>query len=236
MAQENGELGWAFYLCEKYTIPNFKETDMSSQNRVQWVYSSKDNRELEERYDQWSKDYDRDLSTEFEYRSPRRAAEVLAAHVPRDARILDAGAGTGLVGEILASMGYQRMVAMDLSQGMLEEARKKGVYEDFHQMVMGETLDYETGSFDAVITVGVLTVGHAPASSLDELVRVTRPNGHIVFSLRPDVYENSGFRERQDELESQGKWQLVERTEEFQPMPKGEPEVMHRVWVYRVAG
>ena len=209
---------------------------MSSQNRVQWVYSSRDNQELEERYDQWSKDYDRDLSTEFEYRSPRRAAEILVAHVPRDARILDAGAGTGLVGEILASMGYRRMVAMDLSQGMLEEARKKGVYEDFHQMVMGETLDYETGSFDAVITVGVLTVGHAPASSLDELVRVTRPNGHIVFSLRPDVYESSGFRERQDALESQGKWQLVERTEEFQPMPKGEPEVLHRVWVYRVAG
>ncbi len=209
---------------------------MLSQNRVQWVYSSRDNQELEERYDQWSKDYDRDLSTEFEYRSPRRAAEILVAHVPRDARILDAGAGTGLVGEILASMGYRRMVAMDLSQGMLEEARKKGVYEDFHQMVMGETLDYETGSFDAVITVGVLTVGHAPASSLDELVRVTRPNGLIVFSLRPDVYENSGFRERQDALESQGKWQLVERTEEFQPMPKGEPEVLHRVWVYRVAG
>ena len=209
---------------------------MSSHNRVQWVYSSRDNQELEERYDQWSKDYDRDLSTEFEYRSPRRAAEILVAHVPRDARILDAGAGTGLVGEILASMGYRRMVAMDLSQGMLEEARKKGVYEDFHQMVMGETLDYDTGSFDAVITVGVLTVGHAPASSLDELVRVTRPNGHIVFSLRPDVHENSGFRERQDALESQGKWQLVERTEEFQPMPKGEPEVLHRVWVYRVAG
>ena len=209
---------------------------MSSQNRVQWVYSSRDNQELEERYDQWSKDYDRDLSTEFEYRSPRRAAEILVAHVPRDARILDAGAGTGLVGEILASMGYRRMVAMDLSQGMLEEARKKGVYEDFHQMVMGETLDYDTGSFDAVITVGVLTVGHAPASSLDELVRVTRPNGHIIFSLRPDVHENNGFRERQDALESQGKWQLVERTEEFQPMPKGEPEVLHRVWVYRVAG
>ena len=209
---------------------------MSSQNRVQWVYSSKDNQELEERYDRWSKEYDSDLSKEFDYQSPRRAAEVMAGHVPRDARILDAGAGTGLVGEILASMGYQRMVAMDLSQGMLEEARKKGVYEDFHQMVMGETLDYETGSFDAVITVGVLTVGHAPAGSLDELVRVTRPNGVIVFSLRPDVYEHNGFRERQDDLEVQGKWQLVDRTEEFQPMPKGEPDVMHRVWVYRVAG
>ena len=207
---------------------------MSSLNRVQWVYSSKDNRELAERYDQWSMDYEKDLATDFEYLAPQMSAEVLAKHVPRDARILDAGAGTGLVGVCLAEMGYGRMVAMDLSQGMLDEAQKKQVYEDFHQMVMGETLDYDTDSFDAVITVGVLTVGHAPASSLDELVRVTKPNGYIVFSLRPDVYENNGFRERQDELEAQGKWQLVERTEEFQPMPKGEPEVRHRVWAYRV--
>ena len=209
---------------------------MTSHNRVQWVYSSKDNQELAERYNQWSKDYENDLSQDFEYLAPQKSAEVFAKHVPKDARILDAGAGTGLVGAILAEMGYGRMVAMDLSQGMLDEARKKQVYEDFHQMVMGETLDYDTDSFDAVITVGVLTVGHAPASSLDELARVTKPNGHIIFSLRPDVYEGKGFREKQDKLEAQGKWQLVERTEEFQPMPQGEPEVRHRVWAYRVTG
>ena len=50
------------------------------------------------------------------------------------------------------------------------------------------------------------------------------------------MYAENGFREKQDELEAQGKWQLAERTEEFQPMPKGEPEVTHRVWVYRVTG
>ena len=103
-------------------------------------------------------------------------------------------------------------------------------------MVMGETLDYDTDSFDAVVTVGVLTVGHAPASSLEELVRVTKPGGHIVFSLRPDVYEGNGFREKQDDLVAQGKWKLAEMTDEFQPMPKGEPEVTHRVWVYQVTG
>ena len=217
-----------------YIFP--RETTMTSQNRVQWVYSSKDNQELAERYDQWSKDYESDLAQDFEYLSPQKTAEVFAKHVPKDARILDAGAGTGLVGIILAEMGYSQIVAMDLSQGMLDEPRKKQVYEDFHQMVMGETLDYDTDSFDAVITVGVLTVGHAPDNSLDELVRVTKPNGHIVFSLRPDVYENNGFREKQDKLEAQGKWQLAERTGEFQPMPKGEPEVRHRVWAYRVTG
>ena len=112
----------------------------SSENRVQWVYSSRDNQELAERYDQWSKDYETDLSQDFVYLAPQRTAEVFANHVPKDARILDAGAGTGLVGVHLADMGYSQMVAMDLSQGMLDEARNKQVYQDFHQMVMGETL------------------------------------------------------------------------------------------------
>ena len=87
------------------------------------------------------------------------------------ARILDAGAGTGLVGKALKEMGYGSIVAMDLSEGMLEIAKKTEAYESFDQMVLGETLGYKTDSFDAVISVGVFTVGHVPASGLDELVR-----------------------------------------------------------------
>ena len=101
-------------------------------------------------------------------------------------------------------------------------------------MVMGETLEFSAGVFDAVISVGVFTVGHAPANSLDELVRITRAGGHIVFSLRPDVYLDSGFKEKQEALAAAGKWRLVEEGEEFQPLPKGEPEVLHQVWVYQV--
>jgi SAM-dependent methyltransferase len=118
---------------------------------------------------------------------------------------------------------------------MLEEARKKNVYQEFHQMVMGGALGFESASFDAVVSVGVLTVGHAPAGSLDELVRITRPGGYVIFSLRPDVYDSAGFKEKQGELESAGRWKLVEVTESFQPLPRGEPEVLHQVWVYQVA-
>ena len=207
---------------------------MDRKDRVQWIYSSKDNKELAERYDWWAKNYDTDLDEGFGWLGPQMAVEFLARYVPKEARILDAGAGTGLVGKLLAKQGYTELVAMDLSLGMLEEARTKNVYREYHQMVMGEPLDYTTDSFDAVISVGVLTVGHAPASSLDELVRITKPGGHIVFSLRPDVYKDSGFKEKQDALEAEGKWQLVEVSEEFQPLPKGEPDVYHQVWVYQV--
>ncbi len=207
---------------------------MPEENKVQWVYSSRNNQELEERYDQWASEYEADLTRDFDYLGPPRAAELLARHAPKDSRILDAGAGTGLVGQILAGQGYGNLTAMDLSQGMLEESRNKNVYRELHQMVMGEPLDFPTGAFDAVISVGVLTVGHAPAGSLDELVRVTRPGGHIVFTLRPDVYETGGFKEKHAALEAAGKWQLVETTEQFQTLPKGEPDVYHQVWVYRV--
>lgn len=208
---------------------------MERHDRVQWVYSSQDNKELAKRYDQWAKDYDTDLDEEFGWLGPQRAVEFFIKHVPKDARVLDAGAGTGLVGELLAGHGYNDLVAMDLSKGMLEEARRKSAYREFNQMVMGEPLDYASDSFGAVISVGVLTVGHAPASSLDELVRITKPSGYIVFSLRPDVYRDSGFKEKQDNLETAKKWKLVEVSEEFKPMPKGEPDVSHQVWVYQIA-
>ena len=40
-------------------------------DRVQWVYGAKNNRELEERYEEWAGEYDRDLREEFEWIAPR---------------------------------------------------------------------------------------------------------------------------------------------------------------------
>ena len=74
-----------------------------SHNRVQWVYSSTSNEELQERYDQWAAEYDRDLAESFAWNAPNKAAALLAKHVAKPARILDAGAGTGLVGSRLAN-------------------------------------------------------------------------------------------------------------------------------------
>ena len=205
-----------------------------NENLIQWIYASKDEAELAERYDHWAKTYEADLDRDFGWFGPIRAVEAFTRFVGKDSRILDAGAGTGLVGKLLAGEGYSNLVGMDLSQGMLDEAREKGVYKELHQMTMGETLDYATDSFDAVVTVGVLTVGHAPVNSLDGLVRITRPGGHIVYTLRPDLAEEGGFNDKHAELESEGKWKLVELTEPSRILPKGEPDVYHQVWVFEV--
>jgi predicted TPR repeat methyltransferase len=208
---------------------------MTQNDRVRWVYSSQNEQELEERYDQWAEEYDADLESEYGWISPQRTSDHVAKYVGKEGSILDAGAGTGLVGECLHEMGFRNMTAMDLSLGMLEVARRKNIYQGLDQMTMGETLDYATDQFDASVIVGVFTQGHAPASSIDELVRVVKSGGHIVFSLRTDTYLENGFKDKMDSLESAGRWKLVEVSDAYQPLPKGEPEVMHQVWVFQVS-
>ncbi len=204
------------------------------EDRVQWIYSSRNNSELSERYDVWAKDYDKDLAEVFGWVAPKAASDYLAKYVDPNSNVLDAGAGTGLVGLALAEHGFQNLTAMDLSEGMLKEARNKNVYKSFDQMTLGESLGYETNSFDAVITVGVMTLGHAGPESFDELIRITRPQGCIVFTIRTDVYLENGFKEKQAEIESNQLWEVIEISDEFRPLPIGEPEVLHQVWVYRV--
>ena len=213
-------------------MPDLENVD--SEQRVQWIYSSRNNQELAERYDVWAKDYDQDLEDTFAWVGPRRAAEVLANHVPATAKVLDAGAGTGLVGVELQRLGFGDICAMDLSIGMLDEARAKGCYNDFRQMTLGDHLDFPSRTYDAVISVGVFTPGHAPPQAFEELCRVTKSGGHVVFSLRPDAHVELGFKEQQEKMVADGDWNLVSVTEPFAALPKGEPDVMHQVWVYRV--
>ena len=42
-------------------------------------------------------------------------------------------------------------------------------------------------------------------------------------------------REKQSDLESQGKRRLIEVTDTFQALPKGEPDVLYQVWTYQTS-
>jgi ubiquinone/menaquinone biosynthesis C-methylase UbiE len=177
--------------------------------------------------------YDKELEEDYGWQIPQLMAEELSGFTPVNERILDAGAGTGLVGQFLGSLGYGNLVAMDLSSEMLNKAREKDVYQEFHQMDMGETLDFPDDSFDAVVCAGVLTFSHAPAKSLYEMVRVTKPGGHILYSLRTDAYESMGFEGITEELESRQKWKLVEK-KGHQSFAQKEQDVVHDIWIYEV--
>ncbi len=99
-------------------------------------------------------------------------------------------------------------------------------------MALGGSLDLPSRTFAAVVASGVFTEGHAPSSSFDELIRVTRPGGCLVFSVRNDLYEEGGFREEQDLLESQDRWRLRESSAPCRSFVIKEPHIFARIFVY----
>lgn len=206
-----------------------------SNSMIDRVYGAKSQDDQEAAYDEWSARYERDLCA-MGYRLPAVAAAVFAGHVPGDAGpILDAGCGGGLQAEPLSALGYGPIVGIDLSEGMLSVARSKGIYAELYRMALGGRLDFPDDCFAAVFSTGAITPGHAPPESFDDLIRVTRPGGRLVFSLRVDAGQDPAYAAACDRLAAAGRWRHVFSTAEFLAMPYGEPDVRSRVHVYEVA-
>lgn len=200
-------------------------------SKVAAVFEAATPEVLAQRYDDLALSYDDALSTDV---SPQRAVAVLARYCTHDDRILDVGCGTGKVGEILQASGYQNLEGLDISSGMLDKARKKDCYVALHQQNLGGALGFSDDTFDAVVGVGVFVRGHAPSSSLEELTRITRPGGRVIFTLRPEFYVASSFRDRMAALTSAGRWRWVETGEPFGAGFKEYSDVCLQVWVYQV--
>lgn len=197
------------------------------------VYAARTGDELAAAYAAWSNGYDRETAA-LGYVLPFVIAAWVARHVPPgDAPILDAGCGTGLTGPFLSALGYRTIDGLDMSAEMLAIARGRGCYRDLRQAVLGGPLPWPDDAFAAFFSTGVFTEGHAPASGLDELVRVTRPGGRCVFTVRDSVLEKGGFRDRFGTLELAGLWEPVEESPSFRAFAVAEPEVTVRAFVFR---
>ena len=77
--------------------------------RVHWTVEANSDDDLASRYDQWSEEYDSDLEEVDGWAAPRFTAEIFARHAAVDHQILDAGAGTGWVGQELHRLGYKNI-------------------------------------------------------------------------------------------------------------------------------
>ena len=110
--------------------------------RLSKAYALKSEDQLIEQYDSWATDYDADLAASG-YRMPPVIAGLVVRHIPATtAPLLDAGSGTGLLGEALHVLGYSNITALDISEGMLKVAASKGIYRATRQMALGEPLDF----------------------------------------------------------------------------------------------
>lgn len=156
------------------------------------VYEARAPEEVAAVYDAWASTYDEEMA-KAGYRHPAVGLALLARHLPRGAGpVLDAGCGTGLLGDWLGILGFAPVEGLDLSPGMLEVARRKGSYARLHNVALGRELPFETGQFAGVISTGVFTTGHVGAEGLPELIRITRPGGVIVLTVKTTLWDG-GF-------------------------------------------
>ncbi len=145
-------------------------------------------------YDDWADRYETELLDDWGYSSPQMAVTLLQRYIDLDgSSVLDAGCGTGLVGERLATLGVKHLSGIDYSQGMLDKARDKGIYQSLAKIDLNKEVPTASSSYDAVTCIGTFTATHVVPEALRELVRLTRSSGVIVFTVRDDYWEATKF-------------------------------------------
>lgn len=115
----------------------------------------------------------------------RGTLDLLAAHarIGPDERVLDVGCGTGTFAKRLVDRTpAQHVVGVDISAGMLAEARRKVGPAPNARFVAAraEALPFEAGAFDVVVTASALHYAERPEAAIAEAARVLRPGGRLV--------------------------------------------------------
>jgi predicted TPR repeat methyltransferase len=211
---------------------NENELPNTKADRIDWVIRAETNEEMRRRYDLWAQSYDGDVGSYDDYLVPWEATKVAAQVLDTSSLILEAGAGTGLVGQTLKEAGFQRLIAVDYSAGMLEVARQKQVYQELHQCDLNGPTDFEENSIDCVMTCG--TTSQMPCASLREFARIVRAGGRIIFAVVPDAWVTFGYADILAELEAAGKVSVESRGASFQMLPTTEPDFLCEIWVMTV--
>ena len=161
--------------------------------------------ELEKRVQRYWTQRSHDFGTvrrnELEDEMGRKWFRELEKHLPENGKlqVLDVGTGTGFFAVLLAQAGH-RVEGVDLTPAMLEEARalaaQRGLDITFREMD-AQTLDYEDGCFDAVISRNLTWTLPDPERAYGQWFRVLKPGG-VLLNFDADYAANVRSRSTQN--------------------------------------
>ena len=175
------------------------------------IYKLKKTDEVMKYYDEWGEGnkYDKDM-LDWNYTGPKETTEVFVKHQrDKNAKIYDAGCGTGLVAVELRKYGFNNFYGADLSKKLLELV-PDNLYKKLDQIDLNKKIDEDDGTFDAIMCVGTFTFGHVKPPALDEFVRITKNKGLVCFTINEGIYEEYGFDKKIEQLKNEKKWKEIE--------------------------
>jgi len=152
----------------------------------------KDKKEkVEEFYDKIAEEYDKQYQTPYWTLYHEITWHNIKQFLPkrRNSIILDAGAGTGYWAIKLAKFGY-KVILTDISEKMLNVAKNKIKKQNLEKNIEVRRVDirdmpcFPSNYFDMALAEGdPVSYCLRPEKAIKELVRVVRPNSHVIVSV-----------------------------------------------------
>lgn len=129
-------------------------------------------------YDDFSGSYERERGRGYHRMVDDLEAEIVSRHAG-GARVLELGCGTGLILERVAEVAKEA-VGIDLSEGMAQHARERGL-----DVRIGNVCALPFGDDEFDLTYSFKVLAHVPDIDLAirEAARVTRPGGHLLLEF-----------------------------------------------------
>ena len=134
-------------------------------------------------FDQYANHYDDHLIKVLDYQVPTLMLRMINEYTGREKlNILDAGCGTGLMGERLKPF-TSHLVGIDLSEKMIEKAREKHIYD---ALIHGNITDIQNEAFDVIILADVMPYVGDPSDLFQWAFSQLKSHGLLCLS-----FENS---------------------------------------------
>jgi predicted TPR repeat methyltransferase len=112
-------------------------------------------------------------------------------------RVLDLGAGNGMVGEVLQKHGVARIVGIDISEPAVTAVQRDrpGVYDEFYSIDMSSMTqeqreELDGWRFNCMVSVAALGFGDIPVRVFAEAYNLVEDGGWVAFNIKETFLDN----------------------------------------------
>ncbi len=148
--------------------------------------------------------------------SPDKVASILESSIKQsndqftELRVLDLGAGNGMMGEELKNRGAARMIGVDIIPEAYDATLRDrpDVYDAYYTQDLtalddDQREEFKSWDIDCLVTVAALGFGDIPVKAFTEAFNLVKDGGWIAFNIRDtffDESDKSGFSKMMREL------------------------------------
>ncbi|MES2537996.1 MAG: tetratricopeptide repeat protein [Pseudomonadota bacterium] len=139
-------------------------------------------RYVESLFDDYAAEFQNHVVGQLGYQGHESLLRPLISAGRRFHRALDLGCGTGLCAQLIHPL-VDVLDGIDISQGMLEQARQLGIYRALTHADIGSFLETAEGGADLVVAADVFIYVGDLAAIFQSIRRVLAPDGRFAFTV-----------------------------------------------------